>query len=250
MGRTDLNATVKDLLGKLTPFIVTQWGVGSQAPAPGTDRETGDLNEAHVISSLIKGTDDPDRAPCLGGPGGQHHLLLDIDLPAALVESSTPGHFHLYVELNDGFGIAWEPYKAFLEAAAAIGLIEPGYAEVSIKRGHTDLRLPWVDKSSARPVPHCVGCGKAGHEIAEYRDMVLAEWHHEHPNDEAPDEFTITDAEINDWIYRNEGTINGKTGMFSCTSCYIKQGQPLLRDCAWLPEHAKSVEQELAEGAF
>lgn len=102
----------------------------------GIDREETDLAKANVVSSEIKA----------GGLFGatRHVVALDIDHPAYLVPSSTPGHSHLYVDISGG--IPHEDYMEFLSAAAKIGLIEPGYAEVSRKRGHSDLRLPWVTK--------------------------------------------------------------------------------------------------------
>ena len=102
----------------------------------GIDREETDLAKANVISSEIKA----------GGIFGsrRHVVALDIDHPAYLVPSSTPGHSHLYVDIANG--VPHEDYMEFLEAAAKIGLIEKGYADVSRKRGHSDLRLPWVTK--------------------------------------------------------------------------------------------------------
>ena len=155
MSRSDIrlqrkagNRTLGELIDSLAAYVVTKWGTGSDAPDPGTDRETGNLEEAHVVSSLIKGTiGEPDSVAELFGvtaPGGRHHVVLDIDHPAWLVESTTPGHSHLYVEIPDG--VEWKHYEDFLNAAMGIGLIEPGYYEVSRKRGHTDVRLPWISK--------------------------------------------------------------------------------------------------------
>jgi hypothetical protein len=73
---------------------------------------------------------------------GKHRLAIDIDLPAQLWETSTPGHFHLIVD----YPTDWEPYLKFLEAAAEYGLIQKGYLEASKVRGQTNLRLPWVKK--------------------------------------------------------------------------------------------------------
>ena len=56
------------------------------------DREpTVDLDQANVVSSLQSGTEPGSRA--------QHYPVLDLDLPAVLVPSSTPGHSHLYIDL-------------------------------------------------------------------------------------------------------------------------------------------------------
>lgn len=89
---------------------------------------------AHVVgSSLAKR--DPDEE--------QHHrLLLDLDHPALLLDSSTPGHHHLYVDVE----IEQEAWEKLIRALSEAGVIEEGYAEASLERGHTDLRLPWVKK--------------------------------------------------------------------------------------------------------
>ena len=43
------------------------------------------VQHAHMVTSL-----DPDTM--------QHRPILDLDFPAALVPSTTPGHFHLYLD--------------------------------------------------------------------------------------------------------------------------------------------------------
>lgn len=102
----------------------------------GIDREETDLDKANVVSSELKST---------FWPGGRRHVLaIDIDHQAYLIPSSTTGHSHLYVDIPNG--VPHDDYMEFLDAAAKIGLIEKGYAGVSRKRGHTDLRLPWVSK--------------------------------------------------------------------------------------------------------
>lgn len=143
------------LLRKGQAFRVKKWVTDStveEAHADGVKPDEVDLTEANVIGSLVKGSassDGDDWADKLLGnkwEGGRHNLLIDIDRPAELVESSTPGHYHLYVELFGGEGAHWEDYVAFLHAAAKIGLIESGYAYASQARGYTALRLPWVSK--------------------------------------------------------------------------------------------------------
>lgn len=89
------------------------------------------LADANVFSSPR--TDAP----------GHHAVLLDLDVPAWLIESSTPGHSHLYADVR----CTWDDYLTFLKAAAAIGLIEPGYAQVVEQRGYSSVRLPWVKKA-------------------------------------------------------------------------------------------------------
>lgn len=96
--------------------------------------ETTDLNQAQVISSEQRNR--PDR----------HTVMLDLDVPATLIPSSTPGHSHLYVEVT----VPWAKYQQLLEVLADCGIIEPGYMAVSYKRGATHLRLPWVHKPATQ----------------------------------------------------------------------------------------------------
>lgn len=97
--------------------------------------ETTDLAEAQAVSSEIRESANPLEV-------GMHYVLLDLDVPAQLVPSSTPGHSHLYIEKP----VHWYQLDEILTALANAGVIEPGYAEVSIKRRATFLRLPWVKK--------------------------------------------------------------------------------------------------------
>lgn len=71
-----------------------------------------------------------------------HAVTLDIDLPCHLVESSTPGHWHLYID----HAMTWDTYSHLLKALAAAGVINEGYCELSLKRGATHLRKPDVQK--------------------------------------------------------------------------------------------------------
>lgn len=72
----------------------------------------------------------------------KHKVVLDIDLPAQLLPSSTPGHFHLLIDHE----VPWDKYVNLLNALAEAGVIEEGYAGASIARGWTAVRLPWVKK--------------------------------------------------------------------------------------------------------
>jgi len=91
--------------------------------------ETSDLALAEVVSSRIVGLD-------------AHRLMLDLDVPAELIASSTPGHSHLYVDV----AMTWDKLEPLLRALGDAGIIETGYAKVSIARKQTFLRLPWVKK--------------------------------------------------------------------------------------------------------
>ena len=105
----------------------------------GTDREAASLDDANVVSSEFK----PETFLAK-----RHVVAIDLDVPAYLIPSSTVGHSHLYIDVPNG--IAWEDYSALLDALAKCGVIENGYREVSQKRGHTDLRLPWVSKADQK----------------------------------------------------------------------------------------------------
>lgn len=71
-----------------------------------------------------------------------HAPCIDLDIPAALVPSSTPGHFHLYIDKV----MPWRKYKRLLKAMVKAGLVEEGYYKVSCRRKETHLRVPWVRK--------------------------------------------------------------------------------------------------------
>lgn len=90
------------------------------APEPG----------ANVVASTIENSDS------------LHTLMLDLDVPATLVPSSTEGHSHLYIDVP----VDWPKYQKVLEALADAGVLEPGYVSASIERQHTALRLPGVKK--------------------------------------------------------------------------------------------------------
>lgn len=71
-----------------------------------------------------------------------HRPVIDIDHRVAVVESSTAGHSHLFVDVM----MPWEDLVKLLEVLAEIGLVEPGYVNASKARGYTAVRLPWVSK--------------------------------------------------------------------------------------------------------
>lgn len=119
--------------------------------APGTDREydpdapdceaVDGVEDANVVSSLERGA-DPKANPI-------HYPVLDIDRPCVLVESSTPGHYHLYIDVAVGDGAYW----AMCEAMAEAQILQPGYVAASKRRGYTSVRLPWIRKPEPEPGP-------------------------------------------------------------------------------------------------
>ena len=73
---------------------------------------------------------------------GMHMPVLDFDLPARLVPSSTEGHSHLYIDVP----MTWDQYRVILEALRDAGVIQDGYANASIMREASMCRPEWVKK--------------------------------------------------------------------------------------------------------
>lgn len=143
---------LRDLFGRLRAYRVKNWGPDSAEMADDEDREVVvNLDEAHVVVSILDPQPPAGQVddfltlePVVAGTGQRHALLLDIDFPAYLVESSTPGHCHLYIDVPGG--IPDSAYWPLIQALAKAGVIESGYAGVSEDRGYTSLRLPWIHK--------------------------------------------------------------------------------------------------------
>ena len=73
-------------------------------------------------------------------PSGEHEIVLDIDYPALLLPSQTKDHYHLY--LNTPRPLTWKQYKKLLKVLAEVGVIERGYADASIAKKATCVRIP------------------------------------------------------------------------------------------------------------
>ena len=118
----------------LTPYRV-EWDNQEAYLADLERTKTQHMDEADVVSSELHGF-----------PNGvsMHAIALDIDYPVFVVPSSTEGHWHLYIHKPGG--IPHQGYMALVALLGHLGVIEPGYATASLRRGHTDLRPPWVRK--------------------------------------------------------------------------------------------------------
>lgn len=80
---------------------------------------------------------------------GLHAPALDIDMPCRLVESRTPGHFHLYIDKP----MKWWRYRILLRVLAWVGIIEKGYYRASRDRKMTMLRWnldQWEEEEGER----------------------------------------------------------------------------------------------------
>lgn len=86
--------------------------------------------DAEQITSRIEGS-------------AYHTIMLDIDrMPVRLIESSTPGNFHLYIDKP----VLWSEYKKFIKACADIGIVEQEFYNASLRNEATCLRPPWKEK--------------------------------------------------------------------------------------------------------
>lgn len=126
-----LSDVIKDFATKgRKTFEVSNWGTSSQDDALEKDRKPAPIENSHVISSELE------------KDSGYHKPVIDIDVPIRVFPSTTPGHFHLYIDYN----VQWDDYVHLLYAMAQAGIVERGYVDASIQRGGTHVRLPWVSK--------------------------------------------------------------------------------------------------------
>lgn len=87
------------------------------------------LDEANLISSLTT--------------EGKHRPNLDIDFPAELIPSSTPGHYHLYLNID----LTRQQYDKLIDVLEEVGIIERGIKKAYYARGMTLTRKPGVKKT-------------------------------------------------------------------------------------------------------
>lgn len=83
---------------------------------------------ANLVSSLLE--------------NGYHAPTLDIDIQTRLVPSTTPGHYHLYID----HPMTWRKYRKLLRALYKAGIIEEGFYNLSKQRKSTYVRKPGVLK--------------------------------------------------------------------------------------------------------
>lgn len=104
----------------------------------------GASGDGKWLDSLLDGTVyEPTVVTSLRG-NGKHAPVLDIDVPARMVPSSTPGKHHLYIDVE----MSWEQYERLLHVLADVGIIERGYLGASKERKFTAVRLPWIKKKA------------------------------------------------------------------------------------------------------
>lgn len=102
--------------------VRTLWSCKTLSSRQGMDgRERAPEESATLISSLLEGDEN------------HHAPVLDFDFPCRLVPSTTPGHFHFYIDT----AVTWKHYKRMLVALSDVGLIQQGFADNSIARQQT-----------------------------------------------------------------------------------------------------------------
>lgn len=96
------------------------------------------IHDADVVSSEV------DYKAWWGDTAQYHQPVLDLDVDHVYVDSTTPGHGHLYFNLPEP--LSESRYFRLLDVLADCGIIEEGYAKVSKRKGYTAARLPWIKK--------------------------------------------------------------------------------------------------------
>lgn len=123
-----------------------------------------------------KAVEDFDLAPALSSKrkhaSNAHLVMLDIDVPAALVPSSTPGNHHLYIDVK----LSHEQYTKLVNVLEECGIIQPGIKMGFEARGGTTLRMPWVRKGYEME-----DALNGGHLSAETLQWLLAQPDHVTP---------------------------------------------------------------------
>lgn len=79
-------------------------------------------------------------------PNGNHMPVIDLDLPCTLVPSSTPGHFHLYVNQEMSFG----QFLNMLQMMTDAGVVQPGFNRFTRERGQAFVRYPGVTRDNEK----------------------------------------------------------------------------------------------------
>jgi len=95
-------------------------------------RETADVDAAELVSSGLPNSNGLVHAP-----------VLDLDVPHTLIPSTTLGHSHLYIDTP----IPWSEYKRLLVLLGKVGILDSAYVSISLARGRSQVRVPWLKKS-------------------------------------------------------------------------------------------------------
>lgn len=133
MARLNLNFWTEPMQQRLRGYKAHLIGSSEDSPEACIEDdlpvEPTDEHPANLVSSLC--TD------------GLHRPAIDIDVPCVQIPSSTPGHCHLYFPT---VSMSADVYFDLLDTLADVGIVGPGFARHSRRRGASWLRLPGVKK--------------------------------------------------------------------------------------------------------
>lgn len=74
--------------------------------------------------------------------GNLHAPALDVDFPVECYESSTPGHYHILIDVP----MPWWKYRLLMWWMSKCGILEKGYYKASVARKASYLRKKGVKK--------------------------------------------------------------------------------------------------------
>lgn len=125
----------------LASHVVDFNSCDSDEPWSQVERPEAALELSNTVSSRVKESVRGWLRETYGGGDPEFHKpVLDIDHRCLLLDSSTPGHHHLIIDVE----IEWEKYEKLLTVLAECGIIQEGYAGASIERHGSYIRVPWV----------------------------------------------------------------------------------------------------------
>jgi hypothetical protein len=147
-----------DLIYQHKTFAIDLGAAGTQHGPPGPDTYGEDDTRERIempVGPLANGVSSevvpwrpkfswPDMIPESEVPP-QHTLMLDIDMPVRVLDSSTTGHHHLVIDRL----MPWADVEKVLDVLVQVGIVEPGYAAASKARKATFLRTPWTNKDGS-----------------------------------------------------------------------------------------------------
>lgn len=110
------------------------WGEVPTNPQPVPALVETNIFEAQIITSRIDGKSE------------LHSPILDLDIPHALVPSSTPGRAHLYL----GVKLDTNEMNRLVDTLVEVGILQRGIGAQWRRHGHLGARLPWVKKGEDR----------------------------------------------------------------------------------------------------
>lgn len=114
-----------DSMGRVT-LELTTWSTTGDYGIPAGVKSVAEVRpplESNVISSML--------------PNGNHAPVLDIDISHKLKPSSTPGHGHLFLDVE----LTTKQYDALLSALVEAGVVERGVLESFRNLGFTCARI-------------------------------------------------------------------------------------------------------------